>query len=143
MDEALILHVATALAKVDDMTPEEYGYPDNTDQGWGYLCEQAEAAINAVATTETGLQMTDTLQRIADILQPIADCDWHGKWRIKKVIELCSSKHPMQGIDDIITPEQQRWNAKCVKEALSTQNLVEIKQAKGTSTIAFGDTTKT
>lgn len=37
--------------------------------------------------------MDDILQRISDILSPIEDQDWHGKWRIQKVLELCRNKH--------------------------------------------------
>lgn len=36
--------------------------------------------------------MDDILNSIKGLLEPIAEQNWHGKWRIKKAIELCSTK---------------------------------------------------
>lgn len=65
--------------------------------------------------------MTDTLQRIADILQPIADQDWHGKWRILKVIELCSNKHLELTTIDKEKIAYYNVQTKFAKRGLSTQ----------------------
>lgn len=40
------------------------------------------------------------LTEIAGLLKPIAEQDWHGKWRIQKVLELCQSKHPDNNMHD-------------------------------------------
>jgi AICAR transformylase/IMP cyclohydrolase PurH len=68
MDKALIHHVATAIAKVDDMTPQDYGYPNNMDQGWEYISEQAEAAIKAVQsykhTSPVGIELGGTMAEL-------------------------------------------------------------------------------
>lgn len=74
----------------------------------------------------------ETIKSIRGTLEPIADLDFHGKWRIRRamdmadsVIERLSNKHPLP---DTLDPAKQREaNAKLWDEvdALSTQNTEE------------------
>jgi len=59
--------------------------------------------------------MDNILETIAGTLEPIAEQDWHGKWRIKKAIELCRNKHidhiPQEGkMVSTQNPETARTN---------------------------------
>lgn len=40
---------------------------------------------------------TPTQQTMIDLLTPIADQDWHGKWRIKRALEILNTDSPVSG----------------------------------------------
>ncbi len=90
-----------------------------------------EAVLRLLNQLLNTMRDNERLYNAISNLKPIADQDWHGKWRIKKVIDLCSdnsqignqNKHPDHSEDMLdMVSTQNTCNCDELKKSWGLRN---------------------